>query len=159
MATLLVIDLVTPTVLIQSLSTACLQPFAQLSLSSTLLNQSYLKVTSTKRSFGKEYYCYATDMIRLSQLSLIYVAYAQGLVCSALGCSKCDSQMENLLFLIHVAPHKMFLHTNERTQKKESGARENTLVWFLFNYMPAVLAYSTMLKTNTTDGGWALKAH
>lgn len=56
----------------------------------------------------------------------------------------------------------MFPHTNEGVQlgeKKESGARENTLMGFLFNYMPAFLAYSTMLKMNTTDGGWVLKAH
>lgn len=44
-------------------------------------------------------------------------------------------------------------------RKKEGKARENTLVEFLFSYTPALLAYSTMLKINTTDGGWVLKAH
>lgn len=72
--------------------------------SSTLLNPSYLKATSTNWSFGKKYHCYTTDIIRLSQLALMYVAYAQGLVCSALGCSKCDSQMENKPCLTYVAP-------------------------------------------------------
>jgi len=80
-----------------SLSSAlCSASFSkQRHFSSTLLNQSYFKTTSTNWSFGKEYYCYASDIIRLSQLALMYVAYAQGLVCSALGCKKRGSQMEN----------------------------------------------------------------
>lgn len=65
------------------------------------------------------------------------------------------------LVLPMLPPNKMFPHTNEGTQLEKTGrrARENTLVGFLFNYKPALLAYSTMLKMSTTDGGWVLKAH
>lgn len=89
----------------------------------------------------------------------MYVAYGQGLVYSALDCSKCDSQMENHLYLFLVAPQKCFHIQMKEHIKKESGARENTLVWFLFNYTPTLLAYSTMLKMNTTDVGRVLNAH
>lgn len=164
-ASLLVLDLVTPTALIQvtqhSLPSAlCLSSSSkQRHFSSTLLNQSYLKATSTNWSFGKEYYCSAADIIRHSQLALMYVAYAQGLVYSALDCNTCDSQMENHLYLILVASPKCFHIQMKELIKKESGARENTLVWFLFNYTPTFLAYSTMLKMNTTDAGRVLNAH
>lgn len=60
-----------------------------------LVNHSYLKVTSTTWSFGKEYSSYPADVISVSQLALMDAAYAQGLVCSALGCNRRDSQMEN----------------------------------------------------------------
>lgn len=63
--------------------------------SSTLVNHSYLKARSTNWSFGKEYYFYPADVISLSQLALMDAAFAQGLVCSALGCNRRDSQMEN----------------------------------------------------------------
>lgn len=54
-----------------------------------------LKATSTNWSFGKEYYSYPADIISLSQWALLGGAYAPGLVCSALGCTGCDSQMQN----------------------------------------------------------------
>lgn len=41
----------------------------------------------------------------------------------------------------NVSTHKW---RNTARKKEGSGARENTLIGFLFNYMPAFLAYSTM---------------
>lgn len=59
----------------------------------------------------------------------------------------------------NISTHKWRNTARGKKKPKQSGARENTLMGFLFNYMPAFLAYSTMLKKNTTDGGWVLKAH
>lgn len=61
--------------------------FKQKHFPSSLLNKSYLKTASTDRSFGKQYYGYAKGTISLSPSSLMYVVYAQKLVCDALGCN------------------------------------------------------------------------
>jgi len=62
--------------------------FTEKALLSSLLNK------STGWSFGKQYYAYATDIISLSPLALICVAYAQGSFAMHLAAT-CESQMEN----------------------------------------------------------------
>lgn len=124
--------------------------FTEKALLSSLLNK------SADWSFGKEYYCYATDIISLSPFALIYVAYAQGSFAMHLAAT--SPRWRTGFVISMLTPIKYFHMQIKEHRKIESGDKENTLVGLLFNYTSAFLSYSKILKISTVGGDWVLKA-